>query len=76
LGLIFTDLGFGKIIQRKNGKKQRKNKIKQRNNFLKPRIISLKSRKKSAKTKKNLAFSRLKKVKSLILWFLVKGLYS
>jgi hypothetical protein len=66
LGLNFTDLGFGKIIQRKNEKKQRKNKIKQRNNFLKSRIICLKSRKNHAKTKKNLTFSRLKKVKSLI----------
>ena len=34
-----------------------------------------KSKKKSQKSKTFLAFSRLKKVKSLILWFLVKGLY-
>jgi hypothetical protein len=46
LEVIFADLGFGKIIQRKNGKKQRNNLIKQRNIFLKPRIIFTEIKKK------------------------------
>ena len=70
-----VNYGFGEWSLWKNKIKQRKKYFFLRNNFLKSRIIFLKSSKKSTKTKKNLAFLRLKKVKSLILWFLVKGLY-
>jgi hypothetical protein len=59
-----VNLCFGKIIQRKNEKKQRNNLKKQRNNLLKQRIICLKS-------KKNVAFLRLQKVKPLILCILI-----
>ena len=54
-------------------KKQRKKRFFQRNIFLKQRNISLKSRKNHAEIKKKIMNFKLKKVKSLILWFLVKG---